>query len=273
MVKYLVVQFICACAAVSAFAQAGLDEVLGQISQAAPEVVFLGEVHDNPTHHQNQHQIAMALAPKAVVFEMINADQAADVARAFASGGGNGLREMLDWDNSGWPDFGFYAPLLGMGSFAAIYGAGVDRAGAREAFDLGAAQAFGGDAARFGLDQPLPSGEQTTREAEQLAAHCGALTSDILPAFVEAQRLRDAVLAQTILQALEEVGGPVVVITGNGHARRDIGAPRLLSYAAPALSVFSLGQTEAGAVPDPALYDAWISAPAPRRDDPCEVFR
>ena len=273
MVKFVVLQVLCACLAFSASAQGTAQDVLRQISDRAPDVIFLGEIHDNPTHHRNQHEIALTLAPSALVFEMITAESAGDVTTTLAQDGRDGLRAMLDWDNSGWPDFEFYAPLFEMAADAAIYGAWVDRDSARAAFDLGAAQAFDGDAARFGLDQPLPSEEQATREAEQMAAHCDALPADILPAFVEAQRLRDAELAARVLEALDTVGGPVLVITGNGHARLDIGAARLLRFAAPTVSVFSLGQTEDGRVPDAALYDAWLSATAPERGDPCAVFR
>ena len=40
------------------------------------DVVFLGEVHDNPHHHANQKQALETLLPKAVVFEMITSDLA-----------------------------------------------------------------------------------------------------------------------------------------------------------------------------------------------------
>jgi uncharacterized iron-regulated protein len=89
---------------------------------------------------------------------------------------------------------------------------------------------------------------------------------------VEAQRLRDAALAQAVLEALLETGGPVAVITGSGHARIDLGVPSVLRRAEPELAVIAVGQIEAPAEPVQP-YDLWIvTAPAPR-EDPCAVFR
>jgi hypothetical protein len=68
------------------------------------------------------------------------------------------------------------------------------------------------------------------------------------------------------------VGAPVVVITGNGHAREDWGAPHLLRTAEPGVSVFSLGQGEAGRMPD-GIFGAMIDGPATDRGDPCDAFR
>lgn len=40
-------------------------------------IVLLGEVHDNPHHHENQRAALVALKPAAVVFEMLTPEQAA----------------------------------------------------------------------------------------------------------------------------------------------------------------------------------------------------
>ena len=71
---------------------------------------------------------------------------------------------------------------------------------------------------------------------------------------------------------VSETGGPVAVITGNGHARADWGIPRFLRRAAPEVTYFSLGQTEDSAVLVGA-FDAVLDAPGVDRPDPCEAFR
>ncbi len=237
---------------------------------AGADIVILGEVHDNPVHHITQAQIVEVLSPAAIVFEMLDPDEAA-LLTVEAVNDLDTLASDLDWANSGWPNFEFYAPLFGAAAGRA-FGAEVPREDAQAAFASGAAEAFGDGAADFGLTDPLPEGEQAAREAGQLAAHCDALPTEILPGFVEAQRLRDAVLAQTTLQALEEFGGPVVVITGNGHARRDWGMPALLAQAAPEVTVASLGQFEAEPE-DPPPFDAWFVTDPVDRPDPCAAFR
>lgn len=235
------------------------------------DVVILGEVHDNPDHHRMQADVVAALDPTAIVFEMLDAGEAA-LLTAEAVADLDALADALDWENSGWPDFAVYAPLFEAAGQRAAYGAEISRGAAREAFDTGAADAFDGDAARFGLTDPLPGDQQATREAGQMAAHCDALPENLLPGFVEAQRLRDAALADATLQALEDHGAPVVVITGNGHARRDWGVPALLQIAAPDVTVFTLGQVE-GDIPEDAPFDMVVTADPVDRPDPCAAFR
>jgi uncharacterized iron-regulated protein len=136
----------------------------------------------------------------------------------------------------------------------------------------GMASAFRGDADVYGLTTVLPEEQQAEREALQLAAHCDAMPAEMLPVMVDIQRLRDAELAYSAVQAFEAHGGQVVVITGNGHARMDWGAPVYLMAAAPGLRVMSLGQGEEG-VPPSGLFDVVESAPEVDRGDPCAAFR
>lgn len=248
-----------------------------QISPAAldalppADVVFLGEVHDNPAQHANQARAVAAIKPAALVFEMLTPEQAAAGATA-PRDDADALAAAVDWAGRGWPDFAHYYPIFAAAPDARLYGAGVPRDAARRAFGLGAAAAFGPDAAQFGLDRPLPAEQQATREAEQMAAHCNALPEEMLGGMVEAQRLRDATLAQAAAQALADTGGPVVVITGNGHARQDRGAPVALTLAVPGASILALGQYETSA-PDTPPYDMWLVTQAAEREDPCEAFR
>lgn len=239
----------------------------------AADVVLLGEVHDNALHHDHQARAVAAIGPAALVLEMLTPDQAA----AYRPGlGAEALAEAFGWAGSGWPDFALYYPILAAAPEARVLGGGVPRDQVRRAVSDGAAAVFGDGAARFGLDRALDPDIQAAREALQLAAHCNALPAHILPGMVEAQRLRDAALADAALQAWQVGGGPVVLITGTGHARTDWGVPALLAKAAPELSVFSLGQlerAEAAPPPDVPPFDAWIVTPPAQRPDPCEAFR
>ncbi|MEL7258709.1 MAG: ChaN family lipoprotein, partial [Pseudomonadota bacterium] len=130
---------------------------------------------------------------------------------------------------------------------------------------------FGKEAEAFGLLQPLPEEQQEAREKLQAVAHCNKLPEDVLPRMVMVQRLRDAYLAQVSLQALSKTGGPVVVITGNGHARSDWGIPVYLRAADPNLAVIALGQGEEGS-PPVGEFNMTLTAPAPEREDPCAAF-
>ncbi|MGI3211292.1 ChaN family lipoprotein [Roseovarius tibetensis] len=238
---------------------------------AAQDVAILGEIHDNPAHHAEQAEQVERLQPAALVFEMLTPDQAARVTPELR-GDSDALEAALDWASGGWPEFSMYYPIFTAAPKAAIYGAMVPRDAARAVFEGGPADVFGEGAARYGLDEDLPPEQQATREALQMQAHCDALPEDMLPGMVDVQRLRDAVLARTVVEAIDDTGGPVAVITGNGHARRDWGVPAVLARVAPDLDLWVLGQTEEDR-PLEGGFDVVRSAPAPDRPDPCDAFR
>ena len=244
----------------------GLPIAAGQYDS---DIVILGEFHDNPHHHDQQAEVVSAVKPRALVFEMLTQTQAA----AHMPGADMAtLGAALKWAESGWPDFAMYYPIFAAAPSARVFGAAVPRAAARAAMTQGVVAAFGDQASVFGLDGALDPAEQDAREALQMTAHCDALPPDMLPGMVDIQRLRDAELARVALRAFEETGGPVVVITGNGHARMDWGMPVYLTRAAPEVSITSLGQSEAGA-PLQGQFDLVVEAPAVDRPDPCDAFR
>lgn len=235
------------------------------VSEERAQVYFLGEIHDNPGHHARQAEWVADIAPKALVFEMIPETHVPGV-RAHDDLAAFG--QALAWGARGWPDFMMYAPIFEAAPEAKIYGAGVGRDQLMTIRDAPLAQAFGADAAEFGLDQPLPADQQEARNALQMAAHCDAMPAEMLPMMVDMQRWRDAALARAAEQALDETGGPVAVITGNGHARRDWGAPTMMADA----TIFVLGQGE-GTRPPPGRYDALAYSDPVDRPDPCDAFK
>lgn len=236
---------------------------------AGADVIILGEVHDNKRHHQVQAELVAALQPRAVVWEMITQEQAEALTPQILQNPAETAR-VLEWEASGWPDFTLYAPVFKRAARAMQFGALVPRAQSKEALQVGVANHFGAQAQQFGLDQPLPVAEQATREAEQMANHCNALPDHVLPMLVDVQRLRDASLAAAAKRALEQTGGPVVVITGNGHARLDRGLAVYLQRALPGVVIRALGQMEEGAIQ--GQFDVVLSAPAVQRPDPCLGF-
>ncbi|MDU8909651.1 ChaN family lipoprotein [Aestuariicoccus sp. MJ-SS9] len=235
------------------------------------DVLFLGEQHDNPAHHARQAAIVADVRPAALVFEMLTPDQAGRVTSGLLADQ-QALETTLGWRDSGWPDFAMYYPIFTAAPGARIYGAAVPRERARAVMSDGILAVFGDDADAYGLSDPLPADQQATREALQLEAHCDAMPEEMLPMMVDIQRLRDARLAQEALRALQDTGGPVAVITGNGHARLDWGAPAALSRVAPGVSLFALGQGEEARAPD-GSFDRVETTAGVDRGDPCAAFR
>ncbi len=222
------------------------------------DVVILGEIHDNPAHHDTQTVYINALSPKAVVFEMLSPAEADAI-----------TSDISALSQAEWSNIEDYRAVIS--ASARIVGAALPRDVVRAAFASGAASQFGGNAAAFGLTQPLPEDEQKTREEAQFLAHCEAMPRDMMSGMVEAQRLRDAHFARVVLDALGTYGAPVILITGNGHARSDWGVPAYLATVRPGLSVFTLGQSEAGQIS--GAFDSVLDAAAVDRPDPCAAFR
>lgn len=257
---------VAACAIALGAAAQATDIPMG-LDGAQPDVLIIGEVHDNPQHHDMQRALIDAVAPTAVVYEMLTPAEGATLtatprtatAQRAASAGFH------------WSGLDAYIPLFV--ASPVIVGAALPRADMRAAFSQGAASVFGGDAPLYGLDDPLPAQEQSKREALQFEAHCAAMPMEMMSGMVAAQRLRDAHFARTVLDALDRYGAPVVLITGNGHARTDWGVPVYIAAARPAITVKSIGQGEGGAAPSGQFDLTHINAMRPDRPDPCAVFR
>lgn len=236
------------------------------------DIVLLGEIHDNPLHHQGQGDLIRQVQPKAVVFEMLSPAQAAklnatpreDMAKVAA---------RIGWASSNWPDFELYQPVFEALEQIPAVGAAAPKADVRRAFSEGAAAVFGEDAAEFGLDQAVPEIQLSFRKDMQFTAHCEAMPLNMMGGMIEAQRLRDATLARATLDALKTYGAPVVLIAGNGHARIDWGIPAMIAVAKPDLTVFSVGFVEAPAeTNDPRFHHTIVTGPA-ERENPCDVFK
>ena len=238
----------------------------------AADVAILGERHDNPVHHEWQARITADLTPNGLAFEMVRQSKE-DYANA-ARLNGDDLAEALEWEGSGWPDFAMYQPIFDAAPEAWVAGGGVAPDVLRQSVTEGAAAAWPDGAERYGLNQRMDQAVIDEMLEEQDVAHCGALPTAMLPGMVEAQQLRDAAFADAALRLLEADHAPVVLITGNGHARTDRGSPLYLTRAAPDRKVLSVGMIEVGAdgAPDHAPFDFAIYTEPFDRGDPCEEF-
>ncbi|MFK7836300.1 MAG: ChaN family lipoprotein [Sulfitobacter sp.] len=245
---------------------------LGQAAQMkAADIVILGENHGNAVHHAGQAALMAEVGPTAVVFEMLTPEMAESV-MAFEEADLATLGRAIGWETAGWPEFSLYQPIFEALGGAEVVGAAMPRAQVRQAFSEGAASVFGAQAERFGLQAELPAGQHERRMKMQFDAHCEAMPLAMMGGMVEAQRLRDAHFSRVALQALEAYGRPVVVITGNGHARKDWGMPFVLEQVDPSTAVFAVGFVEQAPAAGDARFDAIrVTDPAPR-GDPCAAF-
>ncbi|WP_299547578.1 ChaN family lipoprotein [uncultured Tateyamaria sp.] len=236
-------------------------------SDFSGDVLIMGEFHNNPQHHAEQATAVQVIQPKAVVFEMLTPDEAQALSDLPQDRGA--ITAAIDGFH--WSNIADYADILA--ASPVIVGAAPTREDMRAAFSTGAAEVFGPDADIYGLDQPLAEDEQAIRELNQFDAHCEAMPLEMMGGMIEAQRLRDAAFARTVIDALDTYGSPVVLITGNGHARMDWGVPVYLMRTRPELDVTSIGQGERQEPPDGVFSWTLNGAASPDRDDPCAVFQ
>ncbi|MFB4205554.1 hypothetical protein KBTX_03089 [wastewater metagenome] len=258
--------------------------LIGRLARA--DVVLLGEVHDNPHHHERQAAVIDALAAQgrrpAVVLEMLRADQqaAVDRARREHPGDVDVLAGAVDWADSGWPPWSMYRPV-----FAAAYRHDLPIVAgnlSRQQLDTLRSRGLEGLSAatrtRLGLDRPQPADERTSMTEAIREGHCGLLPEEMLPRMRGIQRARDGALARAALAAAGEAGMSVV-IAGHGHARTDHAIPRVIAVLAPSRRVAAVAFEPA--MPDnpdarpgqaPPFDYVWFTA-AVEREDPCAALR
>jgi uncharacterized iron-regulated protein len=234
---------------------------------AKADFLLLGEVHDNPAHHQARGELLAALPARfrSLVLEQLDQGRRLDPATPLDET----LEQAgLDREGWGWP---LHEPVIAAGRARdmRIAGGNLNRKAARR-LALEGASALDETLARMLEQAPLDDTGRRRLEADLAAGHCGKLPASRLPNMALAQRARDASLSRTLM----ETGGPAVLIAGNGHARRDYGVPVVLAAAVPRALVVSVGFMEAapGERPDAApwrgVFDyLWFTPPA-RRDDP-----
>ena len=270
-------------------ARSSRDTLMGAASGA--RYLLLGEIHDNPDHHQLQADIIGGLAKlgtePAVVFEMIP-ESFADVLEEFAETGDRdvaSLSEQLQWSERGWPAFSIYQPV-----FETAVAEGLTlRAGDLDRQTIGAIGENGLDALseaeieRLSLRLEVPA-EQADALAETIrTAHCGLMPEGAIGAMATVQRARDGALADALVDAAKE-SGSAVLIAGSGHVRKDRGVPNILAARDPDAATVAVqmvevsdGEAQAadyGLTSDaPAPYDYTIFTPRNDITDPCEALR
>lgn len=242
--------------------------------------VLLGEIHDNPIHHDAQGELILRLAGEGFVvgFEQLHLAQGEALEIALSSGDPlSELPSRLAWDRSGWPPWSLYEPVFSAAlqleqaliplSFPSRKAFAVVSDGYSAVLPAEIIEGLG-DALRFS-PEALKS-----LEAELAEAHCGKLPATMLPGMATVQIARDAHMAWRQVEA----GPKGILVVGGGHARRDRGVPRYLAQLQPeGRSVVVLFLEERPGVPFPQGYpearasyaDYLALTPAAERSDPC----
>jgi uncharacterized iron-regulated protein len=257
----------------------GRAELVAALAPA--RYVLLGETHDNPDHHRLQGELVEALAGgerrPAVAFEMLDPAKQAAI-DAFA-GEVDEFATRVAWADSGWPAWPIYRPVFAatLAAELPIVAAELPREQTRMFMAEGLAMFDPAFVARHALAQPLAPELQAAWLDEMFASHCELVPREHLGGMVEIQRLRDARMADALIQGAA-AQGQAILIAGGGHARR-VGVPRLLQRVEPDAAIVAVGFV--AVTPErtqPADYehgefDLLVFTPDVAREDPCESMR
>jgi uncharacterized iron-regulated protein len=275
----------------------GAEVAPAELAQAATgaRFVLLGETHDNPDHHRLQAWVVEAMAARgrrpAVAFEMIGQDQAPALAEHLAAAPDDaaGLGPALNWSKSGWPAWETYQPIA---EAALAHDLPLLAANpSREATMRTGREGYSGplspaSVSALALDRELAEPLRANLMAQLKVGHCNMLPESALAPMAKVQRLRDAMMADALIQGAARTDDGAVLITGRGHARGDRGVPWYLRARLDDPSILSVGIVEALAgqrdwrayLPDtpdgsaPAFDYLWVT---PRFDDTdhCAEFK
>jgi uncharacterized iron-regulated protein len=267
------------------------DEAALVAALAGADFATLGEMHDNPDHHLLQARLVRALGQAgrrpALAFEMLEPDDQprVDASLAAAPRDADALGRAVAWDESGWYEFAMYRPIFveGLAAGMPVLAANLPAVAAKDAVMKGPEALPEATRALLAEQEPLEPDVVASLRKEMRAAHCDApLPEPYLDRQALAQRARDAHMASRLLEA---GSAGAVLVTGNGHARRDRGVPMTLARRAPGRRMVSVGIFEVSkgklAPGDYARefggetlpFDFVVFTPVTPREDPCEELR
>jgi uncharacterized iron-regulated protein len=244
-------------------------------------IVLLGEVHDNPVQHGLRLEVLRRAFEAgwrpAIAMEQLDREHQVDIERARMERPLDAyhLIEKAATEHgksiNGW-NWEYYRPYVAL---ALQYGvpllaANLSRHDAQKIIELGYSAVFDDSMEHLlGLDRQRPA-LQVVQENEIDVGHCHALPRELLPAMARTQLARDAVMAGVLR---EHGARGVVLLAGDGHARRDIGVPTWFDPATLA-RVFAVGFLERDDPAPPAsAFDAVVTTDAVPRPDHCATLR
>lgn len=188
---------------------------------------LLGEIHDDPAHHAIRARlvtmIAQAGKQPAIVFEQFDLDHD-DALQAAQQAGGDAEQVAragaLDRKGWAWP---LHEPIIAaaLAMHLPVRAGNLPRSALRGDLD---------DVLRrhAPLRARLRAAHWTDAQAGELRrdivdSHCHLLPDTVVPRLVLAQRMRDAAMAQALVDDATNDGA--ILIAGNGHVRADRGVP------------------------------------------------
>jgi uncharacterized iron-regulated protein len=201
------------------------DQLIDQIS--SKDLIFIGEVHDNPEHHLIQVQILQALVvccgPISIGMEFFEKPQQSTLDR-YHQGDleESEFLEEVDWGS----DYHFYRPLIQMAKQhgAAVLAINAPRDVVKKVARQGLESLDEPERNKIAKEIDLSNQAHRTfvREAYERHAHGDLKEFDY---FYEAQCVWEDTMAESLAEYLKVNGRKLIVFTGNGHIINKFGIP------------------------------------------------
>lgn len=242
------------------------EQLIAELISA--DYIMLGELHDNPHHHEARGRLIAAIASKkyAAVVEYLPTGP-------LVPWNGSTLQslEQAGFSAKAWP-WKLYQSLFEAirVSGLSLYGSNLDRSISKTIFSGGPIPA----AMESDYQKSALTGEaKRSLEKDLIDGHCGKLPAQYLGPMFRVQRLTDISMAQIMMRH-----SPAILFAGNGHVRNDYGVPQVLRSLEPSKKRMSVGFVEEDRHNPKALaelaklYDfVWIT-PSIERADPCATL-
>ncbi|HHS7811595.1 ChaN family lipoprotein [Pseudomonas putida] len=239
------------------------QELLTRLS--GPQLLIIGEQHDNADHHAAQLWLLQALGEQrpqgSLLLEMLTPKQQPNVDQVrHAAAPPTDLPAALAWQD-GW-DWTLYGPIV--------------RFALTQPYPLLAANLDGSEIRAVYRQPPALNGVRSNaasvkaRLFEQISdSHCGLLPKSQMPAMLAVQQQRDRRMAERLLAAPI----PALLLAGAWHARKDAGVPLHVLDLGAAQAPTVLMLAEQGAEVTAAMADYVWYTPATPAQDYCAQMR
>lgn len=250
------------------------------------DVLLLGEIHDNPVHHELQLKLLKARidsgARPSLMMEQLDAVNQPILDQALSGSNRDevlrnvtALIKFTDWE--------FYSPLAAMAIDykLPIIAANVTNQHLQPVIWRGFEAYDAAELKRLAVEQVWSESRQNYLVSHMGGAHCGKLKDELRAGLTRSQRLRDALMVDSTIRSIER---GVVAIVGSSHARRDIGLPLYFAARNKKARIVSIGFVEVNQDRnDPQAYGGdsatgeapfdliWFT-PRVNRTDPCADY-
>lgn len=245
----------------------------GLLEANNPQVLLLGEVHDNAQGHKLRYELLRQRVEAgwrpAIVMEQFDRENQ-DLVDKAQKGCVDAACVIQVVGGARW-DWQLYYPViqLALTYHLPLVAGNLSRADASRVVRDGVASSFDPKSVKeYKLEQPLPAAVASAQQQEIVAGHCNMLPEMMIGGMVNAQVARDIWMAKIIR---DQQPRDVVLIAGNGHVRKDIGVGYWINQVAPALSVRSVGFIEDR--DNGGRYDSIQTLAPQQRDDPCKQVK